>query len=362
MSHRSMSRERLYDALIRLLPAQWDELLFRLEVARHNISSASAPLSTRAGELLELMGQTGDSGLQPLADVIERVAPGLMAELTRRAGAAPDGTPLGNTPSAAAPTPSPGGSERIPVLILTALPLECKAVLSHIADLREEVLWSGTLVDVGTFGTRDGAIRVGVVEVGAGNIPTAATAQEVFSHFKPKAMFFVGVAGGLKDVQLGDVVAATRVYGFESGKAADDFLPRPDVAQSSHRLIQRARAVARAERWRERLEPGSPMAGDPAAPLVHIGPIAAGSQVVASTRSPIYTFLKEHYSDALAVEMEGRGFLEAAWRNQIDALVVRGISDLIDKKSEADATGSQPLAARNAAAFAIEIIANLVLK
>jgi hypothetical protein len=78
---------------------------------------------------------------------------------------------------------------------------------------------------------------------------------------------------------------------------------------------------------------------------------------VASTRSVTAAFLREHYSDALAVEMEGAGFLEAV---NINALVlggvVRGISDLLTGKAEADEGGSQPLAADAASAAAFEIL------
>src|SRR5262249_34174809 len=67
-------------------------------------------------------------------------------------------------------------------------------------------------------------------------------------------------------------------------------------------------------------------------------------------------FIKEAYSNVLAVEMEGRGFLETTHANHLDAIVVRGISDLLSKKTESDTAGWQEKAAQNAAAFAMHCL------
>jgi nucleoside phosphorylase len=165
---------------------------------------------------------------------------------------------------------------------------------------------------------------------------------------------FVGVAGGVKDVAIGDVVVADKMYGYESGKDEETgFRPRPEVKNAAHDIEQRGRTLPKTHDWRKRLN----TALNHGTPRVFVGPIAGGERVVASTRSTTAEFLRKYYSDALAVEMEGRGFLEAV---NINALVlggvIRGISDLLSCKERADQSGSQPLAADAASAAAFEIL------
>ncbi len=243
-------------------------------------------------------------------------------------------------------------------VILTALPVEYEAVRAHLSNLHEET-HKGTVYERGNFIGGDWSWEIGIAQIGAGNTAAAFEAERAIAYFNPDIILFVGVAGGLEDVALGDVVAATTVYGYESGKAqASLFLSRPNVGESSHRLVQRAMAEGRKKDWVQSIRGRSPALQS--IPRVWVGPIAAGEKVVASTRSEVFAFLHAHYNDALAVEMEGRGFLAATHANeQVQALIIRGISDRLDRKREADAQGFQEMAARHASAFAFEILAKL---
>ncbi len=240
-------------------------------------------------------------------------------------------------------------------VILTALPVEYLAVRAHLTALREEIHPHGTIYERGSFGTDGHLWEVGIVEIGAGNPGAAMEAERAIAHFNPAVVLFVGIAGGIKDVALGDVVASTKVYGYESGKAGESFRARPEVGLSAYGLEQRARAEARKTDWLKRLD-----AMPSPSPRVWVAAIAAGEKVVASTQSEVAQFLHTHYSDAVAVEMEGFGFLESARANQqVSAIVIRGISDLLDHKADSDRAGYQAIAARHASAFAMEVLAKL---
>lgn len=238
-------------------------------------------------------------------------------------------------------------------VILTALQLEYKAVRSYLDCLEEKTHPNGTIYEKGLFQTPARSWEVGIVEIGMGNTAAAVEAERAIAYFQPDVVMFVGVAGGIKDVKLGDVVAATKVYGYESGKQAETFQPRPDVGQSSYNLIQRARAEARKDDWLGKLN-------NQESPNVFVAPIAAGEKVIANKESEIFKFLRQNYGDAVAVEMEGRGILQATHANQqVSALIVRGISDLITQKTESDRLGWQQIAAMNASAFAFQILSKI---
>ncbi len=237
-------------------------------------------------------------------------------------------------------------------VVLTALPTEYRAVRRHLSGVSETV-HRGTVYEIGSFvGDKNTDWQVCLAEIGVGNPGAAAEAERAIAYFAPEVMLLVGVAGGIKDVQIGDVVVGTKIYGYESGKAARVFQIRHTVFNSSYDLEQRARAEAKREDWLSRINKSSPPTF-----RAFVAPIAAGEKVISSRKAALFSFIGKHFGDALAVEMEGIGFLEAAHANQqVRAMVVRGISDLIDK-AKSDARGLQELASSNAAAFAFEVLA-----
>ncbi|MEU5153083.1 phosphorylase [Glycomyces sp. NPDC021274] len=196
-----------------------------------------------------------------------------------------------------------------------------------------------------------GIWRLVLAMTGRGNERAAASVEHALAAWRPQILVLCGIAGGLRDARIGDVVAATKVYGYEVGEDTDaGTLPRPESLSTSFPLHQRAQLLAEDAAWAGPLD---------ARPRVFHRPIASGSKVVTGNASAAAEHLRRHSGDAQAVDTESYGAMAAADRRRtVDATVVRGISDLLgDKTKEADKL-RQPLAARNAAAFALALIAH----
>ncbi|MDQ1173416.1 nucleoside phosphorylase [Microbacterium testaceum] len=248
------------------------------------------------------------------------------------------------------------------VMIVTALPLEADAVAEYLDAIREvEHPTTGSLYQVGRF-PGPPAFDVAVVVTAPGNESAAMETERAIHQFHPTIALFVGVAGGVKDdVAVGDVVAADYVYDYSSAKEGEGFIhARVKTAKATYAAIQRARVVASTKAWVAVVKRDSPTS-DSGEPAALIKPIAAGPRLLASTGAPTALWIKEHANDALAVEMEGYGFHAAlSAYPDIEAIVVRGISDVVDGKSAQSDKAWQPVAASRAAAFALTVAAGLV--
>lgn len=242
---------------------------------------------------------------------------------------------------------------RADVVVVTALEFEYAAVRAHLTGLHAHTDANGTRYETGQ--SRGGRCRVALAVTGPGNLAAAALATHAITRFRPKALILVGVAGGLaREVELGDVVVATRVHAYHGGRAdSGGFRPRPKSWPLSHGLGQDARDVARGDVW-TRLLPGEVRDTPPA---VHLKPLVSGEVVLDARDGLIARLIEEHYNDAVAIDMESAGVAEAAHHNDFhQTITVRAISDLADgSKRNTDAAGWRHRAATHAAAFAIAL-------
>lgn len=248
-----------------------------------------------------------------------------------------------------------------PILILTALEVERLAIEQHLENKKPiSHPTTGTFYTQGTYESKGETIEAIVGRTDQTNINAAIETERAIDYFNPEYAFFVGVAGGLKDVKVGDIVIGQDVYGFERGKAeSHNFKPRPKFGASTYALERLAGEYSKSEDWS--LKAGQ-LVNEKFAPVISIytGTIASGEKVDASIDSNLHRFLNQNASHALAIEMEGLGFLEVCrMRPLVKTLLLRGISDLVDKKSEMDAKGSQPYASANVAAFLFGLLGKL---
>jgi adenosylhomocysteine nucleosidase len=241
------------------------------------------------------------------------------------------------------------------IVILTAMNVEYKAIQARMSDITVQTHPMGTRFEVGHL--EDGGCRVALAQVGKGNQAAAVLTERAVALFAPAAVIFVGVAGALQPhLRLGDVVVASHVYAYHGATSEDDgTTARPRTWGLAHRAHQIAAHVERDIDWARGLPEESP------APRVHFGPVAAGEIALYSATSDVRQWLREHYNDAVAVEMEAAGVAQAGHLNDgLPAIMIRGISDYGDKtKPATDAGGWQPRAVANAAAFAAALTTSL---
>jgi adenosylhomocysteine nucleosidase len=246
-------------------------------------------------------------------------------------------------------------SHRPPIVILTALEVEYAAVRVTLADLRQPPPVSGTRFEVGSLGGSAGEAVLALT--GAGNHASAVIAERAIREFTPAAVLFVGVAGRLhRGLALGDVVVATHVYAYHGAAARTDGLKsRPRVWEIDHGIDQAARQLAR------RMDRARNLRAGAAGPRVHFGPVASGEVLHDAKVSEPLRWLREHYDDALAIEMEAAGVAKAGHLSAAPVAVVRAISDLADgTKAGTDGEQWQARAVRNAATFATALAADLI--
>jgi HEAT repeat protein/nucleoside phosphorylase len=258
------------------------------------------------------------------------------------------------------------------IAILTVLPEEYSAVYNQLSDYSPPPdMGSRPNLYAWQFGNvycskYKGAYRVAVGMIGrAGNYQSALAVKEAIDLLRPRYIFFIGIAGGLPDlnkpdVKKGDVVIADVVYGYEYGKIGKKFKPRGNwTYRTDLALLNGASVYSLRTDWLKRIKVKPP---EECRPDIICGEVASGEQVIDDPTNEFFAQVLKRYSKLKAVEMEGAGVGNAIEHAQslgtpVGFMMIRGISDLPRTKGKGRGTKERddwkPYASDVAAAFAI---------
>jgi nucleoside phosphorylase len=241
-------------------------------------------------------------------------------------------------------------------VVLTPIRVEFHAVREHLLDFQELDRVKGTIFYGGRLSR--GPWQVVLARPGPGNITAAALAERAISHFRPELVMLVGIAGKLhSDLSLGDIVVGKKVYAIHSGIEENaGFRPRPETWKPADELYNEAERIDASGTWRNAL----PDQSRSVETKVEFRAIASAEVVLDSKDSELMQRLRHLYEDAAVIEMEGAGVGEACRLNKVAMINIRAVSDYADgSKRETDQAGGQEPAARNAAAFAMALLADV---
>ena len=231
--------------------------------------------------------------------------------------------------------------------ILGAFDKEVMLLEDRLTDTQEHVIEEIRFVS----GLLEGRPVV-IVWTGIGKVNAAMSTTLLLEHFKPDAVIFTGIAGGVnKDLKPGDIVIADRVAHHDMGTLWPDALyyrgvknrltgwENPVFFEADRGLLSLAQQAG------EKTEflPVSLLEG-PRQPKVITGVIVTGDVFVASPAK--CDELRERL-EADAVEMEGAAVAQLCYQRQIPCLVIRSISDNADEGAVQDKQMFYILAAEN---------------
>ena len=174
-----------------------------------------------------------------------------------------------------------------------------------------------------------------------GKVFSSLTATIMIEHFGAEVLLFTGVAGGLQDLKVGDMIAAIATvqhdvditaFGYPYGKISMSEVQ----IETSKDLLDKAQLVAK--------ELGLNL---------NTGIIATGDQFVHSTERK--EFIIKEFA-AKAIEMEGGSVNLVCNELNVPSLILRSISDTADGDAPENFDRFAKIAAQRSADFVISLL------
>lgn len=192
-----------------------------------------------------------------------------------------------------------------------------------------------------------------------GMAATSNLTQSIIYHFKPQYIIMVGIAAGIGDnKKIGDIIVATDVWNYSSGKYITDeegklaFSPDP-----KHIIVDpNIESVLKRDYSDTLYQIHKNWIGEDYGDLkLVLGPLACGAAVVGNSQI-VEDMIKKHSRKTVGLDMESYGLFYATkygLDNRTIPICLKSISDFADKDKEDD---YQKYAAYTSAEFAKYLI------
>jgi adenosylhomocysteine/aminodeoxyfutalosine nucleosidase len=222
------------------------------------------------------------------------------------------------------------------IAILGAMEIEIQPILEKLGSY-ETVEYANNKYYLATYKDKELIIAYSKI----GKVFSTLTATIMIEHFGAEALLFTGVAGGLQQLKVGDMIAATATvqhdvdltpFGYPHGK-----IPMSEVQiKTSDIILRHAKDVAK------ELDLD-----------LHTGVIATGDQFISSAEKK--GFVVNEF-DAKAIEMEGGSVNLVCNEMKVPSLILRSISDTADGDAPENFEEFAKAAAKKSANFVINIV------
>ncbi len=238
-------------------------------------------------------------------------------------------------------------SERIDFVVVFGLQRELSAFLRHVGEYsteRADITFHRANLEVG----KDSSYRLILLALPEmGNYSAASATTRAIDVWNPSFVLLGGIAGGVKqdDVQLGDIIVADVIIGYEQGKQHDDRLKRRFKAlRPAETLLAAAQKLAPRDWALNTAIPRPDGLSERVIPRVHFGSVLSGEKVIASSKwmkaltSDAQAALRNEAGCIAGVEMEAFGTALATYYAPTapGMLMAKSICDWADSSKSDD--------------------------
>ena len=207
-------------------------------------------------------------------------------------------------------------------------------------DRKKEERWTDFVLHTGLMEERE----VIVAKSGVGKVMAAMMTQRIIDTYKPRAVIFTGLAGGISSkVEIGDTLVAEDCIQHDLDASAFGF-KRGEIPYTPYRVLSCDKALVDAASFCIP-EEGKTVRGR----------VLTGDQFITRRDLESHRYLVDELKGD-AVEMEGAGAGLVAVVNKVPFLLIRTISDKADSNAKTDFQTFLPKASRNSLRFVRHVL------